>query len=193
MKPFGKAKAKLGLGRKLHSNENHWGHVLDGYTYTDWTRHANQRYIAGIKKVFSRGGFSGQTLKAHIKMNHIFFLTTVGEYLGLTDPRECVVLNRVKGYNRDDYALVKITPPLSGQGFGLGGEEIEVLLLATVLKGETLFSINKWPVYVYVGRIKDKSVFVNLTFELGQVDLIAKGVLYRTFDEAANVATNRLK
>jgi hypothetical protein len=117
-------------------------------------------------------------------MNSMFYLTTVGEYSGLTEPRECRVVDRMKGYNRDDYMLVKIEPVLSGQSFGLGGEDIKFLILSTILKGETLFPIHKWPVCVYVGRIKDKSILTKLAFSIGQVELFAKGFLYQKLDDA---------
>ena len=120
-----------------------------------------------------------------------FFLTTVGEYPGLTEPRECQVVDRVRGYNRDDYMLVKITPTLSGQDFNLGGEDVDLLILSTVLKGETLFPIQEWPVYVYVARIKDESIPKSFAFKIGQVDLIAKGFLYQTLDEAITAANTK--
>ena len=122
-------------------------------------------------------------------MNASFYLTTVGEYSGLTEPRECHPVDRVKGYNRDDYLLVKINPTLSGQDFGLGAEDVDFLILSTVFRGETFFPIQKWPVGVYVARIKDKSVLTSLTFAIGQVELIAKGVLYQKFDEASIAAS----
>jgi hypothetical protein len=84
--------------------------------------------------------------------------------------------------------LVKISPALSGQRYGLGGEDIEFLILSTIFANESLFSECKWPVCVYVGRIKDKSVLETLSFELGQVELIAKGFLYKEADEAAAAA-----
>jgi len=125
-------------------------------------------------------------------MNPVFYLTTVGESYALTEPRKCSFVSRVKGYNRDDYMLVKIDPVLSGQSFGLGGEDIEFLILSTVFKGETLFSVRKWPVAVYVARVKDESILTSLAFEIGQVDLVAKGSLYQTLDEASLAASSKL-
>lgn len=121
----------------------------------------------------------------------MFYLTTAGEYLGLTEPRRCEFVSRLKGYNRDDYMLVKINPTLSGQDYNLGGEEIDSLILSTVFKGETLFSIQKWPVGIYVARIKDKSILERMEFAIGQVDLIAKGFLYQNLDEATVAASVR--
>jgi hypothetical protein len=116
-------------------------------------------------------------------MSH-FFLTTVGEYSGLTEPRDCQFVARVRGYNRDDYMLVKIAPTSTGQYFNLDGENIDLLILSTVLKGETLFPLSKWPISVYVGQIKDRSISESLAFTLGQVEFIAKGFLYPTLVEA---------
>lgn len=119
----------------------------------------------------------------------MFYLTTAGEYPGLAAPRGCKFVNRLRGYNRDDYMLVKISPSLSGQDFAPGGEDIDLLILSTVFQAETLFPIQKWPLGVYVARIKDTSILETLTFAIGQVELIAKGFLFQTLEEAVAAAT----
>jgi hypothetical protein len=129
-------------------------------------------------------------LKAHIKMKRRpnFFLTTAGEYSALADPRACYELGRLKDENRDDYMLVEIEPSLSGQNFGLGGHDINYLILSTKLKGTTLFQIKEWPVSVYVTRILDESILKKVGFTASQVELIAWGFLYPTIDKATATA-----
>ena len=116
------------------------------------------------------------------------FLTTAGEYSGLTEPRACRTISRLRDRDRDDYMLVEIVPPLSGQSFGLGCKDITRLLLSTKLKGTALFPIQEWPAHVYVARVLDDSIFKSLVFTAQQVELIAHGFLYPTLDEAAAVA-----
>jgi hypothetical protein len=54
--------------------------------------------------------------------------------------------------------LVAIEPPVIGQTYGLGSEDIYHLLLATRWEGQTLWPISHWPTHVYVLRPLDKSV-----------------------------------
>ena len=46
--------------------------------------------------------------------------------------------------------LVKIDPPLVGQQFGLGPKDVDMLVLAARLEGQTLFPVTEWPCPVYV-------------------------------------------
>jgi hypothetical protein len=124
-----------------------------------------------------------------MKQSINFYLTTAGEYSELAEPRACHTLGRRKDKNRDDYMLVEIDPPLSGRTFGLGGQDIRLLLLSTTLANKSLFPITEWPAYVYVARIVDESAFTNLEFTAQQVELIARGFLYPNLDEAAAAAT----
>ncbi len=117
-----------------------------------------------------------------------FFLTTAGEYSGLAEPRACWTIGRLKDAVRDDYLLVEIEPPLSGQSFGLGAKDIAFLLLSTKLKGRSLFPITEWPCYVFVSRVLDEAVLKSLAFSAGQVEMIAWGFLYPTLEEATAVA-----
>lgn len=117
-----------------------------------------------------------------------FLLTTLGESSGpLAEPRACRTMGRLRDQNRDDYMLVEIDPALSGQRYGLGGQEITQLLLSTRLKGQTLFPIKDWPVSVYVTRILDGAILRTSSFTAAQVELIAWGSLYRSLDEVHSV------
>ena len=113
-----------------------------------------------------------------------FYLTTAGEYEPLAEPRPCWTLGRLRDSVRDDYMIVRIAPPLTGQLFGLGGNDISVLLLSSRHEGFTLFPINEWPSYVYVARIVDEEVLKSSSFTSEQVQYIAKGTLYSSFNDA---------
>jgi hypothetical protein len=81
-----------------------------------------------------------------------FFLASSEGY-GMEAPRRCVAIKRLHGERRDDYLLVSIDPPLVGQAFGMGDRDIDHVIVATRHKGESLFPIKRWPVYVHVARL----------------------------------------
>ena len=114
-----------------------------------------------------------------------FFLSTAGENQELSSPRACWAKDRLRDQVRDDYLLIEIEPPLIGQMYGLGGQDITRLILSTRFEGESLFPFKEWPCHVYVARILDDVITKTLVFTLGQVELIAWGTVFRTLDEAA--------
>lgn len=61
-------------------------------------------------------------------------------------------MRRVSYGSRDDFLVIKVEPPLIGQKYGLGGKDIDVLVVAPRHQGVTLFPIRNWPVAVYVLR-----------------------------------------
>jgi len=80
-----------------------------------------------------------------------FYMSSTESY-DLQEPRRCWKLHRVTTPNRDDFLLVSIDPPIIGQQFGLGDQDVYLVLLATRHKGETLFPVSQWPVFVHVVR-----------------------------------------
>jgi len=114
----------------------------------------------------------------------IFYLTTAGEYQLLSKPRACWFIRRMWDANRDDYMLVRIEPPLIGQSFGLGGEDITELLLSTRHEGSSLYPVTEWPTYVYVARLAEPTVRDAARFDRGQVQLIAWGMLFGSLQDA---------
>jgi hypothetical protein len=107
-----------------------------------------------------------------------FFLdpTDNGDYREL---RACWIEGRMRDSARDDYMLVKIDPPLSGQPHGLGECDISEVLLATRHAGKTLFPVSEWPAFVYVIRIADEGILQTKTFSKDQVEMIRWGVLQK--------------
>jgi hypothetical protein len=118
----------------------------------------------------------------------IFYLTTAGEYQLLSKPRACWFIRRLRDVNRDDYMLVKIDPPLIGQSFGLGGNDVTTLLLSTRHRGFSLYPVTQWPTYVYVARIADPRVLEAESFTPEQVQLIAWGEIFADLHEVASRA-----
>ena len=81
-----------------------------------------------------------------------FYLASTEGY-GLTPPRACYRIARLRGNRSDDYLVVRVEPPLIGQKYGLGATDIEIVVLATRHKGESLFPITHFPVSVHVARL----------------------------------------
>jgi hypothetical protein len=80
-----------------------------------------------------------------------FYLASSEGY-GLDEPRQCFAIRYLRTDTRDDLLLVNVAPPISGQSYGLGDQDIEQVILATRHEGETLKSIRSWPVFVHVAR-----------------------------------------
>jgi hypothetical protein len=120
-----------------------------------------------------------------MKRNPDFFLSAASEMRGdLAAVRACWTEGRLRDSVRDDYMLVGIEPPVVGQHYGLGGEDITELVISARWTGYSLFPVTKWPSAVYVGRILDKAVIGSQTFAAGQIEMIGWGMIFRTADEA---------
>lgn len=81
-----------------------------------------------------------------------FYLSSSDGY-GLEAPHRCTPIRRIRGDARDDLLLVRVEPPLPGQLYGLGGDDIVYLVIAARHVGVSLFPVSEWPAYVHVGRI----------------------------------------
>lgn len=99
-------------------------------------------------------------------------------------PRCCWRIKRLASGQRDDLLLVRIEPPLLGQKYGLGGRDIELVLLAPRHKGDSLFPISQWPVDVHVARslVEDPEALENI--DPKDMKVIAWAELYRTESDA---------
>jgi hypothetical protein len=117
-----------------------------------------------------------------------FFLSAAGEHSGLASPRACWEKARLTDRVRDNFMLVEIIPPLIGQSYGLGDEDIRHLLLWARYEGESLFPIKDWPCVVSIARILDDSITETLTMGRDQWEGLARGFIFRTLEEANDFA-----
>ncbi len=108
--------------------------------------------------------FRESTRRFEMEMKSDFFLSAAGESEGLASPRACWEKARLKDQVRDDHMLVEIEPPLIGQGYGLGGQDITSLILSARHEGFPLFPVKEWPCHVYIARILDDTVSKTLNF-----------------------------
>jgi hypothetical protein len=99
-------------------------------------------------------------------------------------------VKRLKGSERDDLLLVKLEPPLIGQKYGLGGGDINLVLVATRHQGASLFPITEWPVFVHVARplISDAELREREAVRDDEYESIAWAELYSTESDARTKA-----
>jgi hypothetical protein len=97
-------------------------------------------------------------------------------------PTACWTERRLQDSARDDYMLVRIDPPILGQKYGLGGLNIDHLILSARLAGRSLYPINEWPCHVYVMRIVNDQILKTLSLEKEDVQMIGWGTLQRMID-----------
>lgn len=108
-----------------------------------------------------------------------FYLVS-SEGFHLEEPRKCTRVKRMRSDTRSDLLLVEIDPPIIGQHFGLGDEDIHAVLIATRHEGESLFPIANWPVYVHVGRLLVKDASNRELVHDSEFDVFAWAELYPT-------------
>ena len=68
-------------------------------------------------------------------------------------PRQCTVLKRLRSELRDDMMLIRIAPSLPIYVYNTQ-EDISTLLIASRFKGDTLFPITTFPLYVYICNLE---------------------------------------
>lgn len=118
-----------------------------------------------------------------MKSKPTFYLDPT-EHGDVRELRVCREIGRFSDNFRNDYMLVSIDPPIIGQKYGLGGEDIAQVLLATRHRDYSLYPIQSWPEFVYVIRILDRAILQTKQFSEKQVELISWGVLYQTREQA---------
>jgi hypothetical protein len=106
----------------------------------------------------------------------------------LADPRACWPRARLRDNIRDDYMLVDIAPSLLGQALGLGNRDVTQLLLAARHRGQTLYPVSEWPLFVYVARIVDNEVLKSHAFTSRQIQPIAWGAIFCARKDAEQYA-----
>lgn len=88
---------------------------------------------------------------ARFEVPDFWMSTTDG--IPLEEPRACYKVRRLTGSNSDGYLLCEIDPPFIGQRYGLGGRDIDRVMMAVRHRGRSLFPIGEWPAYVHVARL----------------------------------------
>lgn len=108
-----------------------------------------------------------------------FYLTSSEGY-NLEQIRACYKRQRLMGDHPDGYMLCEIAPPILGQPYGLGAQDIHEIIIAGRHDGYSIFSIEEWPVYVHVARFTSDSVSDKFFITEGDIESIGWAELHES-------------
>jgi hypothetical protein len=112
-----------------------------------------------------------------------FFLSAAGESGELAKPRECWEIKRMRDAARSDYMLISMEPPYRDSQ-RIGYRDVYKLVIASRLKGDSLYPISSWPCHVSVFLIADENIGTTLEIGSGQIRNVAWAMLFQTLAEA---------
>jgi len=98
--------------------------------------------------------------------------------------RCCLVVESIKDAKGQEYLWVKIDPPVIGQPFGLGSEDIHDLLLTPRYEKSPLHPIAQSPLLVQVFRLINKTELTKEVINPQDMTLAAWSEIYATRAEA---------
>lgn len=113
--------------------------------------------------------------------------STPAFYLGSTElsgdfarARACRIRDRLRGPDAREYLWVRVSPPVIGQPFGLGGRDIEDLVLAPRYMGAVLSPPSEHPLAVQIYIARNDSILRAGQFTAGDVEMVAWGEVYQS-------------
>jgi hypothetical protein len=115
-----------------------------------------------------------------------FYLSST-EGFGLGPPRECYRVKRLSGHSRDDYLLIRISPPIVGQPYGLRDRDIGIVVIAPRHAGSSLFPVSEWPLAVHVARPLSADIELCSAVEAQDLEEIGWGELYESLGAATRM------
>jgi hypothetical protein len=102
----------------------------------------------------------------------------------LETPRRCKFRGWLTSNYRDDLMLVSIEPPVIGQKYGLGGSDIDEVVIASRHKGESLRNVARLPISVHVARLREPLAPGQRTIDEATLVSIAWADVYGSEEEA---------
>lgn len=112
-----------------------------------------------------------------------FYLTSSEGY-NLEEIRTCYKRKRLIGGHPDGYMLCEIAPPIIGQPYGLGGQDIHKIIIASRHGEYSIFSINEWPAYVHVARLTSDAAINKFTITENDIESIGWAEIYESSTSA---------
>src|SRR3989338_1568386 len=95
----------------------------------------------------------------------------------LVKARKCFVREKVFLDKVNEYLLIEIDPPIIGQNYGLGQDDIRDIIIAPHFEGSTLFPINEWPMLVYIFYAKKGRIIASETVKASDLVMLGWGEL----------------
>ncbi len=100
------------------------------------------------------------------------------------DARSCFVVKQINCGNRDDCLVIRITPTLRGEQYGMDAFDINQVILAARLKGDSVLSPSKWPIPVYVLYTNVKNLEERDSIGVDEYKVIAWAEIYIDKEQA---------
>ncbi len=113
-----------------------------------------------------------------------FYLVSTEDPGTIDEPRFCRVVGRVTVGEDQDCLLVEIDPPLIGQQLGLGGKNIDIVILGARHIDGLLFPVWEWPTYVNVSRPTVDNPKSRADFAVEEADFFDIGAIYLAEESA---------
>jgi hypothetical protein len=118
-------------------------------------------------------------------MERYFLSSLESAKFGIT--RECVFQRRLHFDSGKECALVKVSPPVVGQDYGLG-TDIDVFVVTNRHRGQGLSPIREFPCFVFIARPLIDGIESRDVIKKDDLEVVAWGELYRTRADADNHA-----
>ncbi len=113
------------------------------------------------------------------------FYMIADEGQDLQTPRSCFKHKRLYGEHPDGFVLCAISPSIIGQSYGLGGRDIEQVILCHRHANYSLFPIVEWPAYVRILLVKKDFESLQHSDEIknNEYNFIARAQLYENLSD----------
>ena len=105
-------------------------------------------------------------------VDKIDFYLSSSEFPDMLNPRKCRILKRLKYKLRDDFALIEVEPSIMYDDKRNGNMELKYLIIASRHVGFSVFSIRKFPMYVYICKLINNSIVYSDIYDLQADDFI---------------------
>jgi len=115
-------------------------------------------------------------------MNEIYYLSSL-DSVKFAPTRECTFLKRLRFRTGKECVLVRLSPPVVGQEYGVG-TDIEDFILTNRHEGEEFSPITSFPCFVFIARLLIENPDVPHEIDTHDVEVVAWGELYRTKHDA---------
>ena len=115
-------------------------------------------------------------------MSKVDFYLVSDDYEGFETPRACSIVAEVgiPCFSRKG-VLVKISPPIIGQLYGFGGNDIHSVILTPRFDGVFLSAIREWPCHVHILCVPS-SATGETSFDCNEIVHLACGEIYPTIN-----------
>lgn len=100
------------------------------------------------------------------------------------EARSCLVVKQINCAGRNDCLLIKIDPPLRGEKYAMEASEIQMVIIAARLTGNSVISPSKWPVPVYVLHTNVDNVEKRIVINTQEYKVIAWAEIYKDKEQA---------